>query len=114
MNCLCSGEQMQVKEMAQSSEFLSTKDVLVDQYMQQNSEVDQRVDIGNIEEAESSLREGLCLNYEVGLKSFLAPFYGGDEPFISSDAHACLYTFNSNVDLCVFAFRHVSSYHTLM
>lgn len=74
MNCLCSGEQMQANEMAQSSEFLSTKDVLVDQYTQQNSEVDQRVDIGNIEEAESSLREGLCLNYEVGLSLFWHQF----------------------------------------
>ncbi|KAG6476357.1 protein NPGR2-like [Zingiber officinale] len=64
MNCLCSGEQMQVNEMTQSTEFLSTKDVSVDQYTQQNSEIEQRVDIGNIEEAESSLREGLCLNYE--------------------------------------------------
>lgn len=74
MNCLCSGEQMQVNEMTQSTEFLSTKDVSVDQYTQQNSEIEQRVDIGNIEEAESSLREGLCLNYEVGVSLFRHQF----------------------------------------
>lgn len=71
MKCLCSGEQLRVDEMVRSSESQAAKDSLTDHYSYQNSEVEQRVDTGNIEEAESSLREGLCLNYEVGLSKFL-------------------------------------------
>lgn len=64
MKCLCSGEQLQVDEMVRSSESLATKECSAIRYSCQNGETDQRVDTGNIEEAESSLREGLCLNYE--------------------------------------------------
>ncbi|THU69193.1 hypothetical protein C4D60_Mb08t11830 [Musa balbisiana] len=64
MKCLCSGEQLQVDEMVRSSESLATKECSAVRYSCQNGETEQRVDTGNIEEAESSLREGLCLNYE--------------------------------------------------
>ncbi|WOL09955.1 hypothetical protein Cni_G18709 [Canna indica] len=64
MKCLCSGEQLQVDEMVRSSKSHATKDCSIDHYSFPNSEVEQRIDTGNIEEAESSLREGLCLNYE--------------------------------------------------
>ncbi|RWW15246.1 hypothetical protein GW17_00020919 [Ensete ventricosum] len=73
MKCLCSGEQLRVDEMVRSPESLATKDCSAVRYSCQNGETEQRVDTGNIEEAESSLREGLCLNYEVGLST--CPFW---------------------------------------
>lgn len=67
MKCLFSGEQLRVNEIIRSSESMATKDCSDSGYSSQNGEVEQRLDTGNIEEAESSLREGVCLNYEVGL-----------------------------------------------
>lgn len=64
MRCLCSGEQLTTHEMVPSSDSLATKDGLIGGYSSQNGEGEQRIDMGNIEEAESSLREGGCLNYE--------------------------------------------------
>lgn len=66
MKCLCSDDQLRVDEMVQSSGSLATKDFLPGHYSGQNGEVERRVDTVNIEEAESSLRESLCLNDEVG------------------------------------------------
>lgn len=65
MKCLCSGEQLRADEMIRSSESAATKDSLDSGYSSLNGEGEQRLDTGNIEEAESSLREGVCLNYEV-------------------------------------------------
>ncbi|XP_072956856.1 protein NPGR2 [Typha angustifolia] len=64
MKCLCSGEQLRADEMIRSSESLATKDCSASGYSSQNGEGERRIDTGNIEEAESSLREGACLNYE--------------------------------------------------
>nr|CAD1843770.1 unnamed protein product [Ananas comosus var. bracteatus] len=50
--------------MIRSSESAATKDSLDSGYSSLNGEGEQRLDTGNIEEAESSLREGVCLNYE--------------------------------------------------
>ncbi|KAK9265840.1 hypothetical protein L1049_027073 [Liquidambar formosana] len=65
MKCLCSGEQLRAAdEMVPSSESLATKDYTASGYSSRAGEVGQKPDTGNIEEAESSLRESGCLNYE--------------------------------------------------
>lgn len=64
MNCLCSGEQLQADEMIPSSESLATKDYSASVYSSQAGEGERKPDTGNIEEAESSLRESGSLNYE--------------------------------------------------
>lgn len=51
--------------MVRSIEFLVTG------HQELNCEVEQRIDCGNIEEAESSIRQGICLNYEVCFSNFL-------------------------------------------
>ncbi|KAK2984614.1 hypothetical protein RJ640_029120 [Escallonia rubra] len=63
MNCLCSGDLVRVDQMVPSSESLANKDYS-----------DQKLDIGNIEEAESSLRENGCLNYEVEARALLGRY----------------------------------------
>ncbi|KAF3792190.1 Tetratricopeptide repeat protein 7B [Nymphaea thermarum] len=65
MQCLCSGEQLKIDDMAQSPESLATRDYSVSGFSSRTGEGEPpKPDRGNIEEAESSLREGLCLNYE--------------------------------------------------
>ncbi|XP_008785179.2 protein NPGR2-like isoform X1 [Phoenix dactylifera] len=64
MKCLFSGEQLRVNELIRSSESVATKDCSASGYSSQNGEGEQRLDTGNIEEAEYSLRDGICLNYE--------------------------------------------------
>lgn len=65
MNCLCSGEQLKEHEMIPSSESLATKYYSTSVYSSQAVEAERKPDSGNIEEAESSLRESGSLNYEV-------------------------------------------------
>jgi ATP-dependent RNA helicase DHX36 len=68
MECLCSGEQLKgADETIRSSDSSITKDFSASGYSSRNGEVEQYLDNGNIEEAELSLREGVCLNYEVGV-----------------------------------------------
>ncbi|KAI8523092.1 hypothetical protein RHMOL_Rhmol13G0047400 [Rhododendron molle] len=64
MKCLCSGEQLTVDEIVPSPASLATKDYAVGAYSPHAGEIDQKPDTGNIEEAESSLRESGYLNYE--------------------------------------------------
>ncbi|XP_010262408.1 PREDICTED: tetratricopeptide repeat protein 7A-like [Nelumbo nucifera] len=64
MKCLCSGEQLRADEMVPSSESLATRDYSASGYSSKAGESEQKPDTGNIEEAESSLRESGCLNYE--------------------------------------------------
>lgn len=67
MKCLCSGEQFgAVDEMVPSSDSLAIKDRSDSGCSSKASEVGKKLDTGNIAEAESSLRESGCLNYEVG------------------------------------------------
>lgn len=66
MKCLCSKEQLQADDMVPSSESLATRDYSASGYSSRTGEAERRPDTGNIEEAESSLRESGCLNYEVG------------------------------------------------
>ncbi|KAJ8650756.1 hypothetical protein MRB53_003779 [Persea americana] len=64
MKCLCSGEQLQADDMVPSSDSLATRDYSASGYSSRAGEPERRPDTGNIEEAESSLRESGCLNYE--------------------------------------------------
>ncbi|XXG89806.1 hypothetical protein AAC387_Pa12g1721 [Persea americana] len=64
MKCFCSAEQLNADDTVQSSESLATRDYSAGMYSSRTTEGDRRRDNGNIEEAESSLREGVCLNYE--------------------------------------------------
>ncbi|KAF3436116.1 hypothetical protein FNV43_RR23208 [Rhamnella rubrinervis] len=65
MKCLCSGEQLRAAdEMVPSAESLATKDCTVSENSSRVGEILRKPDTGNIEEAESSLRESGCLNYE--------------------------------------------------
>ena len=78
MNCLCSGGQLRADQMVPSSEILAANDYLPSSSSSRAADVEPRQDTGNIEEAESSLRESGCLNYEVGcfdcvLLVFLSP-----------------------------------------
>lgn len=65
MKYICSGEQLKaVDEMVPSSESIGTKDCSASDYSSKAGEVVKHPDIGNIEEAEWSLRETSSLNYE--------------------------------------------------
>ncbi|KAG2548529.1 hypothetical protein PVAP13_9KG191000 [Panicum virgatum] len=65
MECLCSGEQLKgADETVRSSDSTITKDFSASGYSSRNGEIEQYLDNGNIEEAELSLQEGICLNYE--------------------------------------------------
>lgn len=64
MKCLCSGRQSIVDEIVPSPKSLATKDYALSGYSPHDIEIDQKLDNGNIEEAESSLRESGYLNYE--------------------------------------------------
>ncbi|KAK1260774.1 hypothetical protein QJS04_geneDACA002326 [Acorus gramineus] len=64
MKCLCSSEWLKPNDLIQSSESLTTKDCSKSGCSSQTGSIEQKLDNGNIEEAESSLREGVCLNYE--------------------------------------------------
>ncbi|KAL5561963.1 hypothetical protein UlMin_031710 [Ulmus minor] len=65
MKCLCSEEQLRpsADQMVPSPESLATKDYM-NENLSQAVELTRKTDTGNIEEAELSLRESGCLNYE--------------------------------------------------
>ncbi|OVA02347.1 Tetratricopeptide repeat-containing domain [Macleaya cordata] len=64
MRCLRSGEHLRADEMVPSSESLATRDYSASGYSSRAGESEHKPDNSNIEEAESSLRESGCLNYE--------------------------------------------------
>lgn len=70
MKCLWSEEKLREENrMIPSPESIATKDSVSRYSSRAGSE--QKQDTGNIEEAESSLRESGCLNYEVHFLDFL-------------------------------------------
>ena len=69
MKCLCSGEELRADKMIPLFEILATNDYSASCSSSRAAELEQKQDIGNIEEAESSLRESGCLNYEVGFSN---------------------------------------------
>ncbi|KAJ7972617.1 tetratricopeptide repeat protein 7A-like [Quillaja saponaria] len=65
MKCLGSGDQLQAADkMDPYSESLASKDYSACGYSSQAREIEKKLDTGNIEEAELSLRESGFLNYE--------------------------------------------------
>ncbi|KAJ8535681.1 hypothetical protein K7X08_023401 [Anisodus acutangulus] len=64
MKCFCSGEQLQMDDMVPSPKSLATNDYILSVRLSRDGEAEQKLDTGNIEEAESSLRESAALNYE--------------------------------------------------
>lgn len=66
MSCLCPGGQSRADKMVPSTDILAANDYLPSGTTSRASDIEPRQDAGNIEEAESSLRESGCLNYEVG------------------------------------------------
>ncbi|KAK1289695.1 hypothetical protein QJS10_CPB18g01946 [Acorus calamus] len=64
MRCLYSNESLKVNEVVRSSESLTAKECSMGACSSRSGSGEQRPDNGNIEEAESSLPVGGCLNYE--------------------------------------------------
>eukprot|EP01018_Ginkgo_biloba_P006653 Gb_37108 [translate_table: standard] len=64
MLCACSREQFKFEEMPQSPDSLATRDFSASGLSSRTGDGDSRIDDGSIQEAESSLREALSLNYE--------------------------------------------------
>ncbi|MQM03094.1 hypothetical protein Taro_035871, partial [Colocasia esculenta] len=58
-------EQLKADDKVQCPDSLATRDLSAGDFSSHNVMVDQNFDTGNIEEAEYSLREGGCLNYEL-------------------------------------------------
>lgn len=72
MKCLRSGEPLGgADEAGPSSESFVTMDFSASGHSCLAGQVDKKPDTGNIEEAESSLRESGVLNYEVGFVKIL-------------------------------------------
>lgn len=72
MKCLCSPQKLQEAEVVPSSDSPFTKEYSVSGYSSHVGESEQ--DTINIEEAESSLRESVGLNFEVGLSNLSLDF----------------------------------------
>eukprot|EP01018_Ginkgo_biloba_P009327 Gb_01860 [translate_table: standard] len=64
MLCTCSREQMRVEEGGASGDIMAYKEASTNGLSAKTTEAETKLDEGNIEEAESSLREALSLNYE--------------------------------------------------
>ncbi|XP_057857683.1 protein NPG1 isoform X2 [Cryptomeria japonica] len=64
MLCTCSREQVMVDEGDVAENVMAFKEVSANGFSAKTTEVETKLDEGNIEEAESSLREALSLNYE--------------------------------------------------
>ncbi|XP_023532743.1 protein NPGR2-like [Cucurbita pepo subsp. pepo] len=64
MKCLCSGEKRAGDGMIPASELQSTLENSASEHSSRIGGTVMKPEIGNIEEAESSLRESGCLNYE--------------------------------------------------
>lgn len=71
MKCFCSGEQLQIGDMVPIPDSPATKDYTASVCSSRAREAEYKLDTGNIEEAESSLRESGALNYEVLIKKVL-------------------------------------------
>lgn len=63
LKCIYSREQI-IDDDVPSSESLATRDYSASGYSSRAGEIEPKPDTSNIEEAESSLRESACLNYE--------------------------------------------------
>lgn len=71
MLCACSGEQFKFEEPPQSPESLATRDFSASGLSSRTGDWDSKFDDIQVDEAESTLKEALSLNYEVGLSWFV-------------------------------------------
>lgn len=87
---ICSSEDRQALEMSESESTRSTR-VEGDQSVRQvcangvcmkTNVVEEKLDEGNIQEAESALRDGLSLNFEVGFVKTYEFNYVGEAMFL--------------------------------
>lgn len=68
MLCACSGEQFKFDEAPQSPESLATRDFSASGLSSRTTgDWDSKLEDIQVDEAESTLKEALSLNYEVGL-----------------------------------------------
>jgi len=65
MLCACSGEQFKFEEAPQSPESLATRDFSASGLSSRTGDWESKFDETQVEEAESTLKETLSLNYEV-------------------------------------------------
>ena len=72
MLCACSGEQFKFEEAPQSPESLATRDFSASGLSSRTGDGESKFDENQVEEAESTLKEALSLNYEVGINVFLS------------------------------------------
>lgn len=69
--CSCSGEQFKFEDAPQSPESLATRDFSASGFSSRaTGDWDSKVEDIQVDEAESTLKEALSLNYEVGLSVF--------------------------------------------
>lgn len=65
MLCACSGEQFRLEEQPGSPESLATRDFSASG-LSSRTDWDSKLEDIQVDEAESTLKEALSLNYEVG------------------------------------------------
>uniref|UniRef100_A0A0D6R4J9 Uncharacterized protein n=1 Tax=Araucaria cunninghamii TaxID=56994 RepID=A0A0D6R4J9_ARACU len=101
MLCTCSREQVRVEECDVSEDVMAFKEVSSNGFSAKTTEVETKLDEGNIEEAESSLREALSLNPEEA-KALLGrlEYQRGNiesalQVFEGIEAHAVIYRLRS-------------------
>lgn len=66
MLCACSGEQFKFEDAPQSPESLATRDFSASGLSSRTCDWDSKLEDVQVDEAESTLKEALSLNYEVG------------------------------------------------
>lgn len=71
MLCACSGEQYKFEEAPQSPESLATRDFSASGLSSRTGDFESKFNETQVEDVESTLKEALSLNYEVGINVFL-------------------------------------------
>lgn len=66
MLCACSGEQFKFEDAPQSPDSLATRDFSASGLSSRTGDWESKLDDVQVDEAESTLKEALSLNYEVG------------------------------------------------
>lgn len=67
MLCACSGEQFKFEEPPQSPESLATRDFSASGLSSRTGDWESKFDDTQVDDVESTLKEALSLNYEVGI-----------------------------------------------
>lgn len=62
-------------DLAQNENDPSVREVWANGVCMQTSDVEAKLDEGNIQEAESALRDGLSLNFEVWIANVICPLF---------------------------------------